>query len=71
MIRESFDSMSPVTKAILDGSTTFKEVVEDFFTLEVAAKATALYESSSRLQRREIVRILMDGESVSLVEGVL
>lgn len=71
VLSEAFDSMSPTTKEILDGSTTFKEVIENFFTPEVAAKAHALNDAPQRHMKREIVRILMSGEAVSLAEGIL
>lgn len=71
VISDAFDSMSPVTKAILDGSTTFNEVIKNFFTPDVAAKAHALHNAPQRHRREEIVRILMNGESVALSEGVL
>ena len=67
---EAFDAMSPTIKALLDESTTFNKLSEEFFTPVMAAKAEAL-QSSGRLHTLEIIRILMSGESVALAEGTL
>jgi hypothetical protein len=71
VMSETFDSMSPTTKAILEGSTTFQEIFDEFFTTEVTAKALALWDSPVQYRHDEILRILMDGESVALAEGAL
>lgn len=71
ILSEEFDAMSPTTKALLSGTTTCKEIIEGFFTSDMARKAQALHDSFPRPKQEEIVRILMDGESVSLSAGAL
>lgn len=66
-----FDSMSPSIKLLLEGSTTFQELIDEFFTPEINEKARALWDASVRYRHDEILRILMNGESLSLSEGML
>lgn len=71
VIRDAFNSMSPTTKSLLVGEVTLKQVIEDFFTPERVAKTEALISARKPLPKSEIVRVLMEGESVALTDGAL
>jgi hypothetical protein len=71
VLAEAYEEMSDTTKAVVTGSVTMGSLLRQFFTPEVIAKARVLQSSTNRLSADGVIRILMNGESVALVDGTL
>lgn len=68
---EAFELLSHTTKGMLDGSVTFEGLYSGFMTPENRAAINAVHESNKRLTDKEIVEIVLEGQSLVLSSGVL
>lgn len=71
VLAEAYKGMSDTTKALVTGTVTVGSLLHQFFTPEIFAKVQALQSSANLLSADKVIRILLNGESVALVDGTL
>ena len=71
ILGESFDRLSPTTKALLDGSVTVEKLYGDFMTPETIASLSSIRENNRRLTDAEMVKVFLEGQSPVLASGLL